>query len=71
MCALTVSLMRSERTGIKMQVVGGVVAVDVGVFKNVRLRTKYAEMAGRAVHDTRVAVAQRVSQERPISVSVE
>ena len=70
MCALAVSLVRSERSGVKMQEVSRVVAVDVGVFKNVRLRTKYAEMANCAVYYTRVAISQGVSQARPIRLSL-
>jgi hypothetical protein len=63
--AFAVSRIRSERTSIKMQVVGGVVAVDVGIFENVGLRAEYAEMANGAADYLRVSITEGVSEAIP------
>ena len=63
--------MRSKRTGIKMQVVGGVIAVDVGVFENVGLRAQYAEMANGVVDHLGVSITEGVSEAGPSLGGVE
>ena len=67
----TVSRIRSERTGIKVQVVGGVVAVDVGVFENVGPHVQYAEMANGALNYLRMSITEGFSKLRPSVSGVE
>ena len=71
MRALAVSCIRSERTGIKVEVVGRVVAVYVGVFENVRLRAQYTEMANGVVDYLGVSIAEDVSEPIPSIAGVE
>jgi hypothetical protein len=54
-----------------MQVVGGVVAVDIGVFKNVGLHSQYAEMANGAVNYLGMSITQGVSEAGPSAIGVE
>ena len=51
MDALAVALVTVKSAGVELRVVGGVVAVDVGVFDNVGLRVEYAEMPDRVADD--------------------
>ena len=71
MRTLAVSRMRSECTGIKMQVVGGVVAVDIGVFDNVGLHAQYTEMADGALNYLGMSITEGFSKLRPSVSGVE
>lgn len=71
MYAAAVSGVRPEGTGVKVQVIGGVVAVDIRVFENVGFGAKYLKMADRAANDVGVTVAQCVSEALPIGIGVE
>ena len=50
MDALAVPLVGAECVRIKFGVVGGVIAVDVGVFENVALRVESPNMANRVAY---------------------
>ena len=65
------SRMGSERAGVELEVVGGVVAVDVGFFENVGFGAKYPEMADGVLHDVRMAVAEHVNEAVPGSGGAE
>ena len=69
--ALAMSCIRSERTSIEMQVVSGVIAVDVGVFENVGLRAQYAEMANGVADYRGVSITEDVSELIPSVGGVE
>ena len=71
MRTLAVSRIRSERTGIKVQVVGGIVTVDVGVFENVGLHAEHTEMANGTVNHLWMPVAKVFSKLRPSLSGVE
>ena len=68
---LAVPRIRSERASVKLQVVGGVVAVDVGVFENVRLYAQNTEMANGALNHLRMSNTEGFSKLRPSVNGVE
>lgn len=68
---LAMPCIRSERTSIEMQVVSGVVAVDVRVFENVGLRAQYAEMANGVADYRGVSITEDVSKLVPSVGGVE
>ena len=58
MDALAVALVAVESASVELCVVGGVVAVDVGVFDNVGLRVEYAEVPDRVPDDIKARATE-------------
>ena len=69
--SLAMSGMRSECAGIEMQVVGGVVPVDVGVFQNVGFHAQYAEMTNGALNYLGMSITENFGELRPSGSGVE
>ena len=71
MGAAAMSRMVSEGAGVELNVVGGVVAVDVRFFENVGLGVEYPEMADGVLNDVGMAVAESMGEAVPGSGGVE
>ena len=63
--ALAVALVCPKRAGVELGVVGGVVAVDVGVFEDVGLRADDAEVSNRVPDYLKAGAAEQASETAP------
>ena len=59
------ALVSAKRAGVELHVVGGVVAVDVGVFEHVGFRIEDVKVPDGVAHDVEVGAAEGARQARP------
>ena len=71
MRAAAVTRVCPEGSGVELKVVGRVVAVDVGIFKDVGLGAEYLQVTNGVSDDLGMAVAELLFEAGPVCGSVE
>ena len=71
MGAAAVTSVCPEGSGVELKVVGGVVAVDVGIFKDVGLGAEYLQMTNGVPDDLGMAIAEHLLEAGPVCGSVQ